>query len=916
MDWRSVHTTSPTPRKGRRSLRLAVLTGLLLTPLTAITPAMEASAEPTTGATAQNGASESLQKGPVELLGAATETTRYWRYPDGHVTTEVWPRPVRVKRNNSWAWIDTALTEEAGAIRPKVIKGDLSLPSGADSGSTTTFSPTPDQSLSLTWPSKLPKPKLEGSQATYVDAAGPGADLVITAQATGFRYDVVLRTRPSKTPEFKIPIKGHELSLHKASDGRLRMADAEDRNVAVAPNPVARSKEPVKGPSARKRRVDTAVVNEGGGQTLLLKPNADYLTDPDTTYPVTIQTAFSITPTTDADVWSFDPDSGNPDGPYLKAGADVDGDYSRAYLKFDISPLVGQNITNVSLSLFNMYSPKCGTSVGDGIQVRRVTSAWNPMTLSWNNQPTNTTENAVLNKAAFGGPCDPAPLTWDITAMARQWANDVGNYGVVLMSPVERATANYRGFASSENTDEGMEPPKLTATFSPVDGPTVVNAAGLDGVEVFTAPENWGMDALQMAEAQAHALSSAQDRVEANGADLAPPYLDMVSGQVVIPPATGAGRTTATQPLTGTAILNYGTIDWTTPGEFGGVAESDEDGNGPAPITEDYTFAPQVPVTNASYSEATLTNIAHEVLSLDESQLPGVSGLFSASVWPERNQVILSARAVTSQLRSALAQRYGTNAVTIWLRPNADPPVFAENRQNDDDTWVNGGSRFSLSNGEPWCTTGFAWGTSTQKFMITAGHCAPRNGPYFFSIGIVNGGSSNPDSTYTSGVGSVKLPGRTAYFGDIAKLVIGAPRTHTASIFIGPVDSSTKRGVAGKYSRRPQVGEQYCVGGYRTGQTCGWKVTHFFGTQEVGNEKLHNIWEGERTGACAARGDSGGPVYTIRTDGLITGKGITSYSNHEEPTSGNFVFPCRHGFTDLQSVVNAFGGDIKKRKID
>lgn len=82
------------------------------------------------------------------------------------------------------------------------------------------------------------------------------------------------------------------------------------------------------------------------------------------------------------------------------------------------------------------------------------------MTLSWNNQPTNTTENAVLNKAAFGGPCDPAPLTWDITAMARQWANDdIGNYGVVLMSPVERATANYRGFASSENTDEGMEPP-------------------------------------------------------------------------------------------------------------------------------------------------------------------------------------------------------------------------------------------------------------------------------------------------------------------------------------------------------------------------------------------------------------------------------------------------------------------------
>lgn len=25
--------------------------------------------------------------------------------------------------------------------------------------------------------------------------------------------------------------------------------------------------------------------------------------------------------------------------------------------------------------------------------------------------------------------------------------------------------------------------------------------------------------------------------------------------------------------------------------------------------------------------------------------------------------------------------------------------------------------------------------------------------------------------------------------------------------------------------------------------------------------------------------------------------------------------PCKHGLTDLQTVVNAFGGDIKKRKI-
>ncbi len=43
--------------------------------------------------------------------------------------------------------------------------------------------------------------------------------------------------------------------------------------------------------------MDTTVVNEKDQQTLLLKPDAAYLADPNTTYPVTIQSAFSITPT-------------------------------------------------------------------------------------------------------------------------------------------------------------------------------------------------------------------------------------------------------------------------------------------------------------------------------------------------------------------------------------------------------------------------------------------------------------------------------------------------------------------------------------------------------------------------------------------------------------------------------------------
>jgi hypothetical protein len=113
------------------------------------------------------------------------------------------------------------------------------------------------------------------------------------------------------------------------------------------------------------------------------------------------------------------------------------------------------------------------------------------------------------------------------------------------------------------------------------------------------------------------------------------------------------------------------------------------------------------------------------------------------------------------------------------------------------------------------------------------------------------------------------------------------------------------------------MGELYCVGGMRTGQTCGWKVGRFFETAPFGGstEKVRNVWEGSKTGECVARGDSGGPVYTIRQDGYIVGKGITSFTNYEDPTSATWIAPCRHGFTDLYDVALAMGGDIKKRKV-
>ncbi|MEV0632137.1 DNRLRE domain-containing protein [Nonomuraea wenchangensis] len=904
----------------------AVAAGLLITPILVIGSTPNAAAESAQNITQQNVTPTTTPKEPVELLGAATESTRYWRYPDGRITTEMWTRPVRVKKQGLWAWIDTTLSEQEGVIRPKVIKGDLSL-----KGASTTFSPTPGQSIALTWPTDLPKPELKGNRATYTDAAGPGADLVVAALPMGFRYDVVLRRRPAKDLKIQIPVNGDGLTMRKASNGQLRVTNAEDKYVAVAPKPTLHDKESARSRSAKSRTVKTTVLDESGRQTLILEPDTDYLTDPATAYPVTIQSAFSITPTADADVWSVLPNDPNPTGETLKAGTEADGAKSRSFLKFDVSPLVGQGISNATLSLLNIDGPSCGTTVGDGIQVRRVTSAWSPSTVTWNSQPSNTTENAVTNRSSIGGSCDPAPMTWDITPIARQWADDIGNYGVVLMSPTESRSANYRVYPSVDNTME-MDPPKLTTTFAPAAGPAVVNPAGADGVEVFTAPTTWGITELQKAEAQAHALGLAEDRVSGNSSTLAPPYLDMISGQIIIPAAAAEGRDIGSAALAGTAYLSGGLVDWTLPGAYEGD-EIGEDGDGPAGLTEDYTFTPQTP--DAVNSSSRLNTIADEVLTLDAAQLPGSDAIFAARVWPERNQVIVRASAVTSELRQALAARYGTTTVSVWLSPNVPRPAPAigsdnvsasaadapENTRQNDDVAVNGGSVFRTERGQ--CTTGFSWGGTADEFMITAGHCLPQNkDPWMYEndtawtiMGGLNKSSSTYDSTWMDGTGSVKLPGQPTTYGDSAQAVLIGSHKNAPSIFVGSSTSGTRRSVAGRWSRRAQDGDLYCSGGARTGQSCNWKVAGI-GWRITNDEGEVTKWtqRGVRGNRCLQKGDSGGPVYTIRSgDGYVTAKGILSWAAFM-PDGSVPGTDCEAGFTDIHDVVLAFGDRIAKRK--
>ncbi|WP_433393610.1 phospholipase A2 [Micromonospora sp. KLBMP9576] len=199
------------------------------------------------------------------------------------------------------------------------------------------------------------------------------------------------------------------------------------------------------------------------GSWVALRRPARTAADPTATAPAAVEPAAALPLLGDTDVNSgFD--GNNADGEYLKAGTEADGEKARVYLAFDTRGL--QVPTSAELTLTNVDAPGCGAAVGAGIQVRRVTDFWEPTALTWTPQPTSSGTDAVLSReGSQSGGCGSGRMSWDVTGIVGQWAAGTAkNHGLVLQSPSETSTANYRVFTSGENTDELGPPPTLTVT--------------------------------------------------------------------------------------------------------------------------------------------------------------------------------------------------------------------------------------------------------------------------------------------------------------------------------------------------------------------------------------------------------------------------------------------------------------------
>ncbi|MFB4286669.1 DNRLRE domain-containing protein [Nonomuraea sp. ATR24] len=452
---------------GKLALGVAAVTAL------SGVPAAHAAEPPTAVEAASAQAAKTGQAVPVPSLTDANSTTV--ANPDGTLTATITSGPSNVKQGDRWVPIDTTLVAEGGVLKPKAAKADVTVSAGGE-GPLATMVDEQGRKFSLQWPQALPAPKVAGNVATFADAAGPGADLVVTVLPTGFRHDVVLRTKPSGPIELRIPVRTEGVELGEAADGRLELRSDAGEVVAAGAKPVmwdASGRGKPRGDAIAP--VEAAVRTENGAKVLVLTPDAEFLSDPKRVYPVTVDPTITL-PGVEVDTDVATSWASHPGDAMIIAGTmpwenGQGGDVMRSLVKFDTSAFTGKRVLWAGLGMWNVETNACGLRVGSGLTAERVTGPWDENNLNWDNKPPTVKEGSSTVRAGLGRtwtePCAGGPgfLTWGVTGIAQAWAKGAPNHGIQLRGADESEATNWRAFAASENKEQGVKPPTLAVVY-------------------------------------------------------------------------------------------------------------------------------------------------------------------------------------------------------------------------------------------------------------------------------------------------------------------------------------------------------------------------------------------------------------------------------------------------------------------
>ncbi|WP_101256190.1 DNRLRE domain-containing protein [Streptomyces barkulensis] len=330
----------------------------------------------------------------------------------------------------------------------------------------------------------------------------PGADVIVEATRTGFEQFVEIHERPEGAYSYTLPVKAKGLEARANDDGSVTFTDARTGAArATMPAPVMwdASVDEISGKHTRRARVDMKVVTKGSGRIdLVITPSADFLADPKTQYPVTVDPSTSaLSATFDTYVqqgetvdWSNDveldmgnPGTTNPDGTYRSA---------RSFITWNTTPIQDALVVDTNLALYNFHSGNTDCSAQEW-------TVWDTTASStssrWTNQPTWKQQYHSSTQTRGNPGCtDSQPDGWinaDVDTLVQTWASAQATRGHMGLRTTTNDTRAWKRVNSGNATSNQ---PKLTVTYNyrPQDGtaqqagPPFTSYNGVWGVNTLT----------------------------------------------------------------------------------------------------------------------------------------------------------------------------------------------------------------------------------------------------------------------------------------------------------------------------------------------------------------------------------------------------------------------------------------------
>jgi RHS repeat-associated protein len=396
-----------------------------------------------------------------EAVDLRTAKSRTYVLGDGRMLTKVFGAPVNFRDDDGgggWRAIDTRIESDGDdGLRIAQAGFGLSLPTTLGEGAGVRIAHNGRALAFEVIGAARSTAEVEGARATY-RSVRPGLDLQYVARPDGVKESLMLADAAAgRDLAFRLDTDG--LTPKATDSGGVQLLDAEGRVGFSIAAPFMRDArgELSRGVAYDLRRDDT-------GWTLGIRPDRDWLENPNRQFPVEVDPTVYIAPQVDCHVDSATPSTSLCGDDELEVGWNGANDH-RALLKFDVAGAVPRG-SRVEEGYVALYATGASTSVNKPLSVYRATRDWTSQA-SWSSADgTNAWTSAGGDfdshvwRTSYPGSNPTGNWTyWAIGELIQEWVDgDVTNQGVVLKDRDNQQLNNRIRFASSEYYNDDRHP--------------------------------------------------------------------------------------------------------------------------------------------------------------------------------------------------------------------------------------------------------------------------------------------------------------------------------------------------------------------------------------------------------------------------------------------------------------------------